>query len=365
MAGSVRSHVLVAPIRSTTRPAPEWRWFWRKPLVVVRAHPSGTNQLNHATGELGTQSGTVSMVTRPHGTALTTPDGGGNAIDFPNRGFALDADDFTVILVYRTGSSLSGWETPLATRGPSDEQFVQFTGADVQVRFHNSFFVAFTESTNTEYVLVVSHDNSTDETVSYMNGVEVDRRNVTASAASDDFRILNDGSGTNRNCLNHELYMIALLNEVVSAGSVRQLAADPFGMFRPWRPITVAGGGTTHQLAGTLATSLALSGDLYLARGLAGTLATSLALTGGLDLARGLAGTLPLTLQLSGTLAPSAQGFLSIGDAPLGALAAADAAAGGLAAGDAPFGTLASSDAPAGGVTLGDTTSGHLEVSDG
>ena len=365
MAGSARSHALTAPIRSATPAAPEWRWFWRKPLVVVRADPSGSNQLNHATGTLGTQFGTVNTVARPRGTALTTPDGGGNAIDFPNRGFALDADDFTAIFVYRTAGSLSGREVPLATRNPSDERVIEFVNGDVEVKFHSGFFVPFSESTNSEYVVVVSHDNSTDETVTYANGVEVDRRNATANAGTDDFRILNDGSGTNRNCLNHEMYMIALLNEVVSAGAATQLAADPFGMFRPSRPITVVGGGMTHPLAGTLETSLALSGGLDLTRGLAGTLATSLALTGGFDLTRGLAGTLPLTLQLSGAFASSERGAVSASDAPFGALAAADAAAGGLAAGDAPFGELAAVDAPAGGLAIDDTTFGHLEVSDG
>ena len=148
---------------------------------------------------------------------------------------------------------------------------------------------------------------------------------------------------------------------------LQALTRDPFGLFHPWRPIEVATGGTTHQLAGSLATSFALGAGLEVRRAVAGTLPLTLAPSahvdvrralagsemlvlapaGGVDVRRALGATLPLTLQLSGAL----EGTLSL----LGDLAVSDAALGGLGA----------SDVALGGIALSHAKQGHLEVSAG
>ena len=166
--------------------------------------------------------------------------------------------------------------------------------------------------------------------------------------------------------MNYPLY--AMWNRVLTAGEIRRIARDPFGMLRPWRPVPAGGGGTTHALSGTLPFVLAVDSGLEVRRGLSSALPLALTLGGPVEVRRALAGALPLALTLGGPvevrralggtlpLALQLSGALATGPAALGDLAVSDAARGGLAATVAAFG----------GIGLVDTAaSGGLEVSDG
>ena len=169
------------------------------------------------------------------------------------------------------------------------------------------------------------------------------------------------------NSVDGRYFFAGIWNRALTATEIALVYRDPFGMFRPWRPLT-AGGATTHVLTGTLALTLALDAPLEVRRTLAGTLPLTLALGGPIEVQRGLAGTLPLALAPSGAvevrrafagtlpLALQLSGAPAGGPLAIGDVVVSDAARGGLAAGDAPLG----------GIGLGDTVAnGALEVSDG